>query len=489
MALDLRIAVVKLIGGTIALGSGFFMGREGPTVQLGAAIAAPLTSWLPTTAQHKRQLIAAGAGAGLTAAFNAPLAGITFVMEELLRESKSTTILLAIVACSVSCFVLNLFGAPHIHPANDQLFAMTKFAPSDVPFYVLLGVVSGLAGAFFNASILSSLDFNRKFLRMPVTLRVGLAGLISGAIIAYLPDSFHNYAAMRNMIIDGQENWTVVSMAFIDFFLLTIIAYGSGAPGGLFAPALGLGSALGFLIGLLEVHCTGSGSTAAFALVGMGAFVSAVARTPLTAIVITFELTSNFVLLTPLMFTCVISSAVGDLVYKGGLYELLMRWNGIHLRGPETKDVLLNLKAKDVLKREVAAFSSKALVKDVLPVFSSSSQQGFVVIDKGKLVGVVTQTDLAKIKDNQSLGDMTIANIMTPHPVAIGSDDSLEEILFLFSRYHFTWLPVLDGDKLMGTIQQSDVLKALFKQEEEKKAAVVEAEEMPEVIESKTVLP
>ena len=462
MPLNFRIALVKLLGGTIALGSGFFLGREGPTVQLGASVAAPLTRWLPTTSQHKRQLIAAGAGAGLTAAFNAPLAGVVFVLEELLKEIKASTIMIAVLACSVACLVLNVISPPHLRAAVHTLAPSISFEAVDLPFYLLLGVVAGFLGAVFNGGILGALNFNRHVLRVPVTLKVGLAGLLSGAIISVMPEAFHNYAGMRALIIAGQTDYQMVVLAFLEFYLLTLIGYGSGAPGGLFAPSLALGSAVGYLVGYLEQTLMGTGSTTAFALVGMGAFFSGVARTPLTALVITFELTTNFELLTPLMLACVISTAVGELVSKGGLYDHLMRWNGIHLQGPGSGNNLRTMKARDVMHKQVDAFGSKLLIKDVLPSFGASSQRGFPVVDKGKLVGVVTQTDLAKLGQVEALEKTTVADIMTPHPVAVNPYDSLEDILFLFSRHKFTWLPVVFHDKFRGIILQSDVVRALF---------------------------
>ncbi len=468
MALDLRIALVKLLGGTIALGSGFFLGREGPTVQLGAAIAAPLTRWLPTTVEHKRQLIAAGAGAGLTAAFNAPLAGITFVLEELLKEVKTSTIVMAILACSVSCFALNLFGPTHLHTAAGALEPIISFSPKDVPFYIFLGIVAGLFGAIFNRAVIGSLNFYRKCVRVPVTIRVGLAGLVTGLIISVLPDAFHNYAGMRAQIIEGHLSWDLVVVDLLEYYLLTLVAYGSGAPGGLFAPSLALGSAIGYLVGFLEQSVTGTASVPAFALVGMGAFFSAVARTPLTAIVITFELTSNFTILTPLMFACVVSSAIGDYVSKHGLYDDLMRWNGIYLRGPnQTPSSLRKLMAKHVAHKKIAVFGPNTLVKDTLDAFGTSAQRGFAVAKKRKLIGIVTQTDLDKLKEFDSPETVKVSDIMTSHPVAVSAHDSLEEILLLFSRYKFTWLPVLDREKLVGMILQSDVLKAMFIDESE----------------------
>jgi CIC family chloride channel protein len=194
----------------------------------------------------------------------------------------------------------------------------------------------------------------------------------------------------------------------------------------------------------------------------MGAFFSGVARTPLTALVITFELTSSFDLLIPLMFSCVLSTAVSEYAFKGGLYEHLMRWNGIHLRGPASSESLKVLTAKDVMHKQFKSFDSKTSLRSVLETLGSVAQRGFPVVRKNVLVGVVTQADLSKLDQTELLDTTTVAEVMTPQPVAVNSTDSLDEILFLFSQYKFTWLPVTDHDRLVGLILQSDVLKALF---------------------------
>lgn len=477
MPLDLRIAIVKLVGGTIALGSGFFMGREGPTVQLGAAVAAPISKLFPTTAEHRRQLIAAGAGAGLTAAFNAPLAGVTFVLEELLKEVKPSTIMITLVACSAACFVLNIFEPSAIRETAKQVAASISFVPKDIPFFILLGIAAGVVGALFNQAILGVLNLNRKYLPIPVSLRVALAGLLTGLIITVLPQDFRNYAGMRGEIITGVVPMYLVVVAFVEYYLLTLIAYGSGAPGGLFAPSLALGSSLGYLVGYLERMLTGSASTEMFALVGMGAFFSGVARTPLTAIVITFELTENFALVTPLMFACVISSVVGDLISKGGLYDQLMRWNNIYLHPPDaTGENLSNLQAKDLMRRDVTKFSSKDLVKDVLPLLDDTGQQGFPIVDKEKLVGVITSASLYKLDKDASFEQLQISKVMTLNPVALSPYDPLEEVLVLFSRYKFDWLPVAYQDKFEGIVFRDDVVNSFFAAKYADKPSEPEAE-------------
>jgi acetoin utilization protein AcuB len=143
-----------------------------------------------------------------------------------------------------------------------------------------------------------------------------------------------------------------------------------------------------------------------------------------------------------------------------------MRWNGIHLEGPIKNEKLRILKAEDVMHTNYEHFNSKTLVKDIVPMLSSSAQKGFPVTYRNRLVGVVTQTDLSKFTHQETLDELTVAKIMTPHPVAVNLYDSLDEISFLFSHHKFTWLPVVSNNKLKGIIMQSDLLNALFEGEE-----------------------
>jgi len=464
MRLDLKVGVLKLLGGVVSLGSGLFMGREGPTVQLGASLAASLSRLIPTTVEHRRQLIAAGAGAGLAAAFNAPLAGITFVMEELLREAKPTTILITTFACASASLCVNFLWKTHLRVAIQTLAPQISFTLEEVPFYLLLGAICGIMSALFNAGIMKSLWFNKNILRLPVSLRVGLAGLLSGTLISFLPADFHNYAAVRGLIVTGEMSPQTVTVAFCTFFFLAVMAYGSGAPGGLFAPSMALGSAIGYLVGCLELFLTGAGSAPTFALVGMGAFFAGVARVPLTAIVITFELTTSFTTVIPLMIASVTASIISDYFYSGSIYDRLMSWNGINLRGSQAATgALIERKALDVMRAAPEYLDGATSLKSVLPKFSRAMHRGFPVLEGKKLIGIVTQTDLGHALQIPDLSEKTtVADVMTKNPVSVSPYDSLEEILFLFTRYKFAWLPVCDHDEFKGIITQSDVVEALF---------------------------
>lgn len=483
MPLDWRIAIVKLFGGTIALGSGLFMGREGPTVQLGAALAATMTKLTPGVSRYRRQLIASGAGAGLAAAFNAPLAGAVFVLEELLKEMKASTVVIALAASSAAALAVQLLWPDSLdnhagHGAAQLASGEIFFRPHDLPFYILLAYVAAVCGRLFNDGILFSLNLYRRITNWPVSIKVGLAGLFTGLIIALTPSSFHDYALLRGLIVTGAEGWHTVLFAMFEFYFLALMAYGSGAPGGLFAPSLAIGASLGFLVGTLENlilpgSLSGTASTAAFSLVGMGAFFASVARVPLTAIVITFELTGNFNLLVPLMITSLLASAFGEIVSKGSLYERLMEWNGLFLQRPgenSEEAAVLKITVKDLMVTEEKTIGSKEPVQTLLDLFSAGHYQGMAVVDNGLLVGVMRQENLATllhVEDSsqgstEKNGPVSISQVMTVRPVSVSPEENLDEILHLFTHHHYNWLPVTENDRYLGLIFQNDVIKALF---------------------------
>jgi len=463
MPLDLRVAIVKLMGATLCLGCGLALGKEGPTVQIGAALAAQLSRWVPTSPDHRRQLIAAGAGAGLAAAFDAPIGGVLFVVEELLRDVSGITLGTAILASFIAAVVSRVFGS---HSFNLDLLHETAFKTSffaqEIPFYVLLGILAGLLGALFNRGVIASLGFYRNSIRLGVPVRVGLAGLVSGILIALLPVTFRDNAALREILLTGHADWQFVAMTFIAEFFLILVAAGSGAPGGLLVPTLLLGSALGYLVGILEHSLLGMSLALTYARVGMATFFSAVARVPITAVVIVFELTTDFNLVLPLMIGSVTASLVAETVSKGSIYDRLLEWNGIHLEQEETVNngSLAQLTADEVMQRRVETLGAQMTLDEVTEAFSRSHHRGFPVVEEGKLVGIVTQSDLANASQRQLPGDTTLSEIMTPHPVTVNPVDSLNHVLYMLNRNDLSRLPVIQGRRLVGIITRGDIIRA-----------------------------
>lgn len=459
MPLNLRIALVKLISATLVLGAGMPLGKEGPTVQIGAALANQLSRWFPTSPDHRRQLIAAGAGAGLAAAFDAPIAGVLFVVEELLQDVSGLTLGTAILASFIASVVARISGS---HSLNLDLHIVTphaSFAAPEIPFYLLLGIVAGLLGIVFNRGILTSLTIYKRFLKVSLPWRIGLAGLVTGLALMTLPVELRDHALVRNLLLTGSLDGQMVAFLVVFQFLLIVICCGSGAPGGLLVPSLTLGAGMGYLVGTWEVSLLGLSSPTTYAEVGMAAFFCGVARVPITGVIMVFEMTTDFNLVLPLMIGSVTAYLVGEHFEPGSLYDLLLEFKGIHLNpSPSPEDSWADLTAADVMQRRVETLSGQMPLEEAVQAFSLSSHRSFPVLDRGKLVGILTQKDLAKAPpgDGQSL---TIADVMTPEPMTTSPDDTLAHVLHLLNHYNLSGLPVTEGRRLVGIITRSDIIR------------------------------
>ncbi len=455
--LNLRVAVVKLLTSLLTLSSGFALGRQGPTVQIGAALAAQLSRWVPTSPEHQRQLIAAGAAAGLAAGFDAPIAGIMFVIEELLQDVSSLTLGTAILASFTGGVVSRLLGGPSFQLGINPALHPASFDIDEIPFFLLLGVLAGVWAALFNRGILTTLPWSRRQVRWSLPIKIGLAGLLSGLTTALLPLAFRDTTHLQIFLTQGQASWQMTVLAFGVQFALTLMACSVETPGGLFTPSLILGAALGHLVGLLA-NTVLDVSPITYALVGMGAFFGAVAKVPVTAIVIVFELTTNFKLVLPLMIGVVTAYLVAEKLAPGSLYTQLLELKGVYLDPTPANDGLwTRLTAADVMQTQVETLEQDLPLDQVIQIFLRSHHRGFPVVESGWLVGIVTQTDLEKLTQQQVTA--TLATIMTPHPITVSPTDSLSQVLHLLSRYKVSRLPVTEGRRLVGIITRSDILR------------------------------
>lgn len=460
MTLSLRVAVVKTIGTILVLGAGLTLGRRAPTVHIGAALAGQLSNWIPTSPEHRRQMIAAGAAAGLAAGFDTPIAGVLFVIEELMRDASGLTLETAIVASLTGSVVSRLLGSADLNfPPNLLDGYQSSFSATEIPFYFVLGVFAGILGGLFNRGMLLSLRVNRQ-LKLGLPWRIGIAGLISGVIIAFLPPFFRDNSGLREFLVTGGLNWRTTAIAFIAHFFLTMLAYSSGAPGGLFAPALVLGSALGDLVGQGANFFLGTEAASTYAFAGMGAFFTGVVRVPVTAIVIVFEITTDFNLVLPLMIACSVAYIVAESVSRGSLYEHLLEVSGIRLETEQpTQTFLTKLTAAQVMQSQVETLESKLSLDGVLKAMSLSHHRGFPVVEMGKLVGIVTQSDLANLSPSLDKTSLTLQQVMTPQPISVSPDTSLSDVLYLLNHYQLSRLPVTEGNKLVGIITRTDIIR------------------------------
>jgi chloride channel protein, CIC family len=314
---------VKFFGGLLAIGSGLALGREGPTVQMGASIAHFMGTVFHRSWPDCRILLAAGAGAGLATAFNAPIAGAVFVLEELVRRFD-TRIAIATFGASAGAIAVArvLLGeAPDFHV---EPLAYPGFGT--VPIHLALGVVAGCLGVAYNRTILGTLTAAASLRRLPVELRAALIGVAVGLLAWFAPDVVGGGDAITQRVLSGAETAVMLSVVFLVRFALGALSYAANTPGGLFAPILVLGSQSGVLFGMLCYPWFPNviPNATAGGVVGMAAFFTAVVRAPITGMVLVTEMTASSVLLLPMLGACFAAFVVAEALGCKPIYDSLL---------------------------------------------------------------------------------------------------------------------------------------------------------------------
>jgi len=317
-----RLIPVKFVGGVLAIGSGLALGREGPSVQMGASVANLLGAIFRRNGDDCKMLLAAGAGAGLATAFNAPIGGAVFVLEELVRrfDTRTTVVTLGASAGAIAVARMFLGDAPdfHVEPLPYPGFGT-------VPIHLALGIVAGCVGVAYNRTILGTLAVADRLHRWPVELRAALVGAAVALLAWFAPGVVGGGDAITQRTLSGTETVAMLSVVFLLRFGLGPLSYAAGTPGGLFAPILVLGSQSGLLFGIFcdQWFPTAAPNPAALAVVGMAAFFTAVVRAPLTGIILVTEMTASFTLLLPMLSACFAAMLVPNLLRSAPIYDSL----------------------------------------------------------------------------------------------------------------------------------------------------------------------
>ncbi len=457
--LGARVAAVKLLSTILVNGSGMPLGRQGPTVMVGASLATEFSRRIPTSPEYRRQLIAAGAAAGLAAGFHAPLAGVMLVLEQLLRDVSGLTLGTAILASFSGSVVSGLLGGEGLVFVSGILATSEPLTPLELPLVALIGLLAGVLAAGFNRS----LQFSRQWLddRLPSLpwVRTALAGALCALTLALLPMDLRQILD-HPFVVTIPRDWQIALATLAVNFLMTLVAAASGASGGLFAPALVLGSSLGLSLslGLIDLQqmlgWSLLRSPSTYALAGMAAFFAGLNRGPITAIVIVFEMTRDFTLVLPLMVAAGVAYSVSMALLPGQTPAATL--------ASETGSGLaasLQLPARAVMCTPVETLASYLPLGEVRRIFSGSSHRGFPVLEGDRLVGVVSQSDLDGYVPGTD-DHLPLATVMTPRPVTVGPDEVLGRVLYLLSRHQVSRLPVVQGDRLLGIITRADIIRA-----------------------------
>ena len=330
--MNIKVGLVKLASGIIAIGSGFPLGPEGPSVQMGGSVAWQMAKWLKAPISFRRVIVAAGGGAGIAAVFSAPLGGFIYAIEELLNSAKPVILLLVVITTFIADSSADIIQALGLDPKaggfdfnlgfliQKEYSPQISFLPIDFLYLILLGIIIGIFAELYSKFILKMQILGKKWYKNKFVLKMSICGLILGSIYSFLPSSFHNLDQLQKIIAEQNTSIEIALLTVIILFITTGLAAASGAPGGLFYPMLTLGGATGLIIGNWVQVATGHApSTYIFA--GMGAFVAGCSRTPITAMFLAFALTKNLLIMKPVLISCITSFLVARVFHEESIYE------------------------------------------------------------------------------------------------------------------------------------------------------------------------
>ena len=346
-----QVTVVKAAASAICIGSGGSVGREGPIVQIGSALASSLGQMVRMSESRLRIIVACGAAAGISATFNAPLTGLFFGFEIVLREFSLDAILATVLSAVTADLVSRAFfgSAPFFAGIPHDLIVAH---PSSYLLIAVLGVVAGLIGFGFKTFLYKSEDLvDRLWKGRPEWARPAVGGLALGALLLALPQMYGvGYPVMNQMVAGNVVLWLLVVL-MVGKVVATSLTLSIGGSGGVFAPSLFTGAAAGMALGVVGEHLFGPGVAvpAVFAVAGMGGVFSGAAQAPLTATASVVEMTGNFSLTLAVMLTTGIAAAVSRTLTYGSIYTAKLLRRGIDIERPKPTSVLQTLRVADVM--------------------------------------------------------------------------------------------------------------------------------------------
>ncbi|MGW6710125.1 chloride channel protein [Streptomyces sp. NPDC054956] len=453
-----RVAVVKSIASALCIGGGGSVGREGPIVQIGSALGSTAGSILRMGEERMRLLVACGAAGGIAATFNAPLAGVFFAMELILRDFTARGFAFVAVS-SVTAGVIgrSVLGDErflHLDPLGVEHLA-------SYALYVLLGALAGVVGVIFTKVLYGVEDLCDALWRGPEWLRPAAGGLLLGAILLALPEMYGvGYPVLGRAAVGGYAVGFLLVL-LVGKILACSVTIGIGGSGGVFAPSLFVGAMLGSAFGQTAGHVlpglTGSATT--YAVIGMGAVFAGSARAPITAVVIIYELTGEYGVILPLMAAIAIATGVSHVLSRDTVYTAKLRRRGVDLdlTGPAAVEV------RTAMGPPPATLAPGTGLRAAVTAMIEADAGRLPVVDRhGRYEGSVGAVALARALHEGRPGDQAVETVRD-HPPALLPGQSLEEALPLLAASEGDGLPVLDedGHHLLGWITHRSALAAL----------------------------
>jgi CIC family chloride channel protein len=394
--ITLRTVLGKFFCTSVTLASGIPLGREGPSVQVGAGIASILGRRLGLRQENVKALLPVGAAAAIAAAFNTPLAAVLFSLEEIVGDLHAPVLGSVVLASATSWAVLRLLLG------NNPLFKVPRYElihPLEFAIYALLGVVGGLASVTFTKLLLS---MRKRFLSLPqktLWFQPMAGGLLVGLMGWFVPQVLGVGYGYVGDALNGRMALNLMFLLLILKLLTVTTSYASGNAGGIFGPALFIGAMLGGTVGTLAHRLLPAytATPGAYALVGMGAVFAGIVRAPMTSVLMIFEMTQDYAVIVPLMIANLVSLFISSRLQHQPIYEALAVQDGIHLPGPATRQRrgqrqvvrVMQTATPDVLPAEIT-------IREALERVRLREFRTWLVTDQRGVVGVINLSTLER---------------------------------------------------------------------------------------------
>lgn len=452
---------VKALSATIAIGAGASVGPEDPSVQIGANFGSMFGQLLHLSDDRVRTLVASGAAGAIAAAFNAPIAGIFFALEIIMGELTGSTFGSVALAAVISAVTMQALTGP------EPAFHVPTYefnSPMELPLYLVLGVLAGMVAVIYIRAIYAAHDVFHH-LRIPRWLKPALAGVVVGVTGIFLPQIFGvGYSTIEGLLNGVTPSVTLLAVLLVAKLLMTAISVGGGFPGGVFAPSLFLGAALGSAFGALMQGAFPQLPIAppAFALAGMAAVLAGTIHAPLTAIILLFEMTNDYRIILPVMFAVAISLLLAQRLFRDSVYTLGLARKGIRLQRGRDVEVLDTIAVSEVMQTEPRTLRENDTLATAMEVLAQTRHHGLPVINAAdELVGILTVQDIDRAwldGQIQTVGQVCTRELLTAYP-----DESIGAALRRMSARDVGRLPVVARDhprRLLGVLRRTDLVRA-----------------------------
>jgi chloride channel protein, CIC family len=459
--ITLRTVLGKFFCTSATLASGIPLGREGPSVQVGAGIGSVLGRLLGLRSEQVKNLIPVGAAAAIAAAFNTPLAAVLFSLEEIVGDLHAPVIGAVVLASATAWMVLRVFLG------NHPLFKVPQYqlvSPAEFAVYAVLGVAGGVVSAAFAKLLLGMRD---RFLRFPqktVWFQPVVGGLLVGVVGWFVPQVLGVGYGFVGDALNGKMAFNLMVLLVVLKLLTVTTSYASGNAGGIFGPALFIGAMLGGTMGTVAHHLfpAYTATPGAYALVGMGAVFAGIVRAPMTSVLMIFEMTQDYAVIVPLMIANLVSLFIASRLQHEPIYEALAVQDGIHLPSAKTRQRSGQRQVIRVMQTASQLLPAEITVREALERIRSSEFRTWLVTDRRGVVGVINlsrlERELAEAADGK-LGELVDA-LVFPH---VHPDQGLDLALERMGANQIEILPVVnraDVHKLEGVVTLRDVLDA-----------------------------